>query len=88
MDYTILGLAAGTLTTVAYLPQLIKVLYTKRTRDLSLIWLVILGVGILVWFIYGLLVNSIPLIFGNFFILIMISVILFYKIRNMEHHSL
>ncbi|HUC39106.1 MAG TPA: SemiSWEET transporter [Candidatus Acidoferrum sp.] len=81
MSYLILGLIAGTLTTIAYLPQAIKVVRTKKTRDLSLPWLAILATGVAFWLVYGLLVSSLPIILANFFSLALILCILVYKIR-------
>jgi len=62
---TIIGLLAGALTTIAYIPQAIKVWRTKETHDLSIVWLIILSVGELIWIVYGALIWSIPLIATN-----------------------
>ncbi|MBT3539174.1 SemiSWEET transporter [Candidatus Parcubacteria bacterium] len=60
-----IGLFAAVLTTSSLLPQLIKLYKTKKTRDVSLAWTIMLTVGIFFWFIYGLMVKDIPLIFAN-----------------------
>ena len=62
---TIIGLIAGALTTIAYLPQAIKVWRTKETHGLSVVWLIILAVGELIWIVYGALINSVPVIATN-----------------------
>lgn len=62
---TILGLIAGTLTTTASFPQLIKSLKTKSTKDVSLGMFSLLCAGILMWFVYGLYIMSWPIILAN-----------------------
>ena len=60
-----IGILAASLTTISLLPQVVKTLKTKRTRDLSLGMLVVFNVGILFWITYGIIIKSIPIIFGN-----------------------
>ncbi|MEM4092878.1 MAG: SemiSWEET family transporter, partial [Conexivisphaerales archaeon] len=57
-----IGLIAGFLTTVAYVPEVHKILTTKDTKGISLLWLMILLTGVFLWFIYGLGIYSLPLI--------------------------
>ncbi|CAN5390100.1 SemiSWEET transporter [soil metagenome] len=49
----LLGILAGTLTLVGYLPQTIKTIHTRKTHDLSLTTFIIIGVSALLWTIYG-----------------------------------
>ena len=59
MDYvTFIGFLAGALTTLAYLPQVFKAWKTKRTKDVSLGMFSILTIGILLWLVYGIFLNS------------------------------
>ncbi|RLJ03696.1 MAG: hypothetical protein DRP14_04715, partial [Candidatus Aenigmatarchaeota archaeon] len=51
-----IGLIAGTLTTISLLPQIIKILKLKETRDISLLWCITIFTGIFLWVIYGLLI--------------------------------
>jgi MtN3 and saliva related transmembrane protein len=78
---TTLGLVAGVLTTLAYLPQLIKTWQSKSANDLSWSMLIILCVGIILWLIYGFSVHDIPLIAANIVTLLIASVILVLKIK-------
>jgi MtN3 and saliva related transmembrane protein len=78
---TTLGLTAGALTTIAYLPQLIKTWQSKSAEDLSWGMLITLCVGIILWLIYGVIVQDIPLIAANLATFAFASVILFLKIR-------
>ena len=78
---TTLGLVAGVLTTIAYLPQLIKTWKSKSAEDLSWSMLITLCVGIVLWLAYGLFVQDIPVICANIVTLIFASIILILKIR-------
>jgi len=55
MDLILLGFVATTLTTVSILPQVIKVIKLKETKDLSLLYWGILAGGLFLWCIYGVL---------------------------------
>jgi MtN3 and saliva related transmembrane protein len=62
---TALGLLAGTLTTIAFLPQAIRTWKSKSTKDLSLAMLGTFTTGVLCWLIYGLMIDSLPIILAN-----------------------
>jgi MtN3 and saliva related transmembrane protein len=62
---TPLGLVAGTLTTAAFVPQVVRTWKTKSAKDLSLPMLVSFTTGVLCWFIYGIWIDSLPIIFTN-----------------------
>jgi MtN3 and saliva related transmembrane protein len=82
MDYiATLGYLAGALTTLAFLPQLIKVIKTRSTRDISLVMFVVICTGIFLWLIYGILINSLPIILANIVTLIIAGAILILKIK-------
>ena len=61
----ILGLTAGTLTTVAFIPQLAKALKSKSTGDLSWGMVLTFTLGVLLWLIYGIWLDSLPVILAN-----------------------
>jgi MtN3 and saliva related transmembrane protein len=86
---TTLGLVAGVLTTLAYLPQAIKTWKSKSAHDLSWSMLVILSVGIILWLVYGFWVRDIPIIVANIVTFMLTSVILFLKVRykNVDEES-
>ena len=82
MNYiTVLGLIAAFFTTVSYLPQAIKTIKTKQTKDLSLGMYLILTIGVLLWLVYGFLVKDIPIIFANAITLLFTGIILILKIK-------
>lgn len=70
MDANILGLVAGGITSVAMLPQLIKVLKEKDVKDLSLLTILTLVTGLSLWVWYGFLQNELPIILSNAFAVI------------------
>lgn len=78
---TTLGLVAGVLTTIAYLPQLIKTWQSKSADDLSWSMLIILCIGIILWLVYGFSVHDIPIVAANIVTFVLASVILVLKIR-------
>ncbi|MFC1488178.1 SemiSWEET family sugar transporter [Thermoproteota archaeon] len=83
MDYIeIIGLTAAAMGGVSLFPQVLKVLKTKATKDISREMFLLLTGSILLWLIYGVLLNNIPIIIANFFGLIQALIILFYKIEN------
>lgn len=77
---TIIGLAAGFCTTIAFLPQAIKTWQTKSAKDLSLGMYSILCTGILLWLIYGVLIGDIPIILANAVTLALALSILYFKL--------
>jgi MtN3 and saliva related transmembrane protein len=76
---TLVGYLAGTLTTISFVPQVLKAWKMRETRDLSLAMLVLFGVGIFLWTLYGFWVNSIPIIVANVVTFFLILVLLFLK---------
>ncbi len=69
---TVLGLMAGTLTTLAFLPQVVKTWRTKSGEDLSLGTFGTLAVGVVLWLIYGLILGDVPIIAANSVTLVLV----------------
>ncbi|MEB3355163.1 MAG: SemiSWEET transporter [Synechococcales bacterium] len=78
---TTLGLVAGSLTTIAYLPQLLKTWRSKSAEDISWSMLITLCLGIVLWLVYGSYVHDLPVILANVVTLMLTSFILVLKIR-------
>jgi len=76
-----LGLTAGALTTIAFVPQLTKAWRTRSTGDLSWGMLVTFSTGVLLWLIYGLWIDSLPVILANAVTLLLQAGIVSLKIR-------
>jgi len=65
VNLEIIGYLAGFIVAIALSPQLIKIFRTKSTKDISIIWALILMTGLLLWVIYGIGNKILPLaIFG------------------------
>lgn len=67
MNENILGLVAGGITSVAMLPQLIKVWKDKDVEDLSLLMILVLVTGLSLWVWYGVIKDELPIILSNAF---------------------
>jgi len=82
MDITVLiGYVAGTLTTVSFVPQVIKTWKLKETRDISLAMLLLFAVGILLWTVYGIWIGSLPVIAANIMTFILVIFLIWMKLR-------
>ena len=77
----ILGLVAGTITSITFVPQVIKIWKTKSAKDLSLVMLLLLIAGVLLWLTYGLLIKDTAIIYTNSMVLGMSMIMLFFKLR-------
>ena len=77
----VIGLIAGTLTTASFLPQVIRIVKTKQTKDLSLPMYIAFVIGIAFWLIYGILLGSLSVILANSITLILAGLILSFKIK-------
>jgi MtN3 and saliva related transmembrane protein len=82
MDFiTFLGLLAGSLTTIAFLPQMWKIWKRKSAKDVSYVMLIIFLTGIFLWLIYGIYLKALPIILANGFTLFFNFIILGLKIK-------
>ena len=77
---TIIGLAAGFCTTVAFMPQVVKTWRTKSAKDLSLGMYSIFCTGIILWLAYGILISDLPIILANIVTLVLALSILYFKL--------
>ena len=77
----ILGLVAGTCTTLAFIPQIRKVLVTKSVKDISFLMYAIYCSGLTLWTIYGVLIASPSLMIANSITLVLALSIIIMKIR-------
>ena len=74
------GFLAAALTTIAFLPQLYKTWQTKSADDVSLFMLILFITGLICWIIYGLKINSLPILVANIITFIFNFSILILKI--------
>lgn len=76
-----IGYVAATMTTISFLPQLIRVVKLRSARDISLGMFLIFTLGTTFWLVYGLLVHSLPVSIANGVTLVLSASILALKLR-------
>ena len=78
---TLLGFAAGLLTTIAFIPQVVKIWTTKSAKDVSLHTFVTFTLGVGLWLAYGIVREEPPIIVWNAVTLVLTGAILTMKLR-------
>ena len=81
MDFVYIGLIAGLLTTIAFIPQVWKSWKTKSTKDLSLSMTAIFFVGVGLWLAYGILVHDLPMTLWNSITTLLVGILLWLKLK-------
>jgi MtN3 and saliva related transmembrane protein len=76
-----IGFLAGALTTIAFVPQALKMYTTKSGKDVSARMLMIFSAGVVLWLIYGIMIGSLPVILSNVVTLVLSATIIALKIR-------
>lgn len=79
---TVLGLIAGSLTTLSFAPQVARAWRTRSTADLSLAMLVVFLAGVLFWLAYGVVKGDLAIIAANAVTALLIGLILSLKTRT------
>jgi MtN3 and saliva related transmembrane protein len=82
-----IGFVAALCTTVAFVPQLIRVLKLRSARDISLGTFLLFSIGVFLWLLYGIYIGSKPVIASNAATLGLSLSILYLKIKY-ERESL
>ena len=77
----LIGSCAAVCTTIAFVPQLVRVYRRKTARDISLSMFLVFSVGELLWFLYGIFIHSFPVILANAVTLALALSILALKLR-------
>lgn len=83
---TVLGLLAATLTTISFVPQLIKVWVSRSAHDISFWMFSLFSTGVALWLVYGIYIDSLPVILANSITLVLALAVLILKIR-FDHFS-
>ncbi|HXA84646.1 MAG TPA: SemiSWEET transporter [Candidatus Dormibacteraeota bacterium] len=78
---TLLGFAAGILTTISFVPQVLHAWRSKRCDDLSWAMLLTFSAGVVLWLVYGLRLWAMPVILANAVTLALLLIIMVMKIR-------
>lgn len=77
----LLGYIAGALTTVSFIPQVIKTWRTRSTADISLGMFALFCAGLVLWTLYGIALGSWPIVIWNGITLLLAGTILIFKLR-------
>ena len=82
-----LGILAGLLTTIGFIPQIIKGYRTKRMEDVSLLMPLVLGAGMLLWLFYGISLENLPIILWNAFAFALNIAVVVLKLRYAKNRG-
>ena len=78
----LIGLLAAILTTIAFIPQVFKVIKTRSSEGLSLTTYLIFITGVSLWLIYGVFKMSFSMILGNGLTVLLSAIIIYYILIN------
>lgn len=82
MDYKeILGLVAGSISSITFLPQVIKTAKEKSAKNISLPMFLLVTFSVILWLAYGIMLKSTPIIFTNTCVLIMSLIMIYLKLK-------
>jgi MtN3 and saliva related transmembrane protein len=76
------GYLAAVMTTLAFVPQAVKTIRTKDTRSISLGMYVVFTAGIAMWLVYGIALDSMPMILANIVTFLLSATILGLKLKH------
>lgn len=80
-NYEIIGTLAAILTTISFVPQVVKIWKLKSAENVSLSMYLVLFTGLVLWLWYGFLIDSFSIKFANTITLILVSFIIYFKIK-------
>lgn len=84
----IFGYLAAFLTTSSFLPQAIKIIKTGNTNDISLFMYILFNIGVICWFLYGIVLDSYPMIIANIITFSFTFIILIYKLTEKKRNKI
>jgi MtN3 and saliva related transmembrane protein len=61
----LIGSLAGTLTTISFIPQVIKTWRSRSASDISFVMFLLFSLGVLLWLSYGVSIHSLPIVLAN-----------------------
>jgi MtN3 and saliva related transmembrane protein len=76
-----IGIAAGVLTAGSMLPQLLKVIKEKKVEDLSVLMIITLLAGLMLWVVYGFMRKDAPIIYTNLFSVAVNMALIFFRFK-------
>ena len=75
----LLGIVAGTLTTLSFVPQLLRIVRTRSADDISWGMFSVFALGTTLWMIWGFTQNAVPVILANVVTLVLAAIIMILK---------
>ncbi len=79
---TVIGLVAGLITTMGFVPQVVKGYRSGRMEDVSLFMPMVLMLGMGMWLVYGIFLNDLPIILWNAVSIALNAAMVFLKLRS------
>jgi MtN3 and saliva related transmembrane protein len=76
-----IGFISAAFTTIAFIPQVVRVWKTKSARDVSLGMYALFNTGVALWLWYGLLIQSWPVIAANSITLLLAGAVMVMKLN-------
>lgn len=76
-----LGMTAGTISAITFLPQVIKTWKSKSAKDISVLMFSFATISVILWLIYGILINNWPVIYTNGCVLILSLIMVYFKLK-------
>lgn len=67
----VIGMIAGTLTTVSFVPQVVKTWKSRSAKDISFGMFLLFSLGVILWLAYGLAIHSAPVVVSNLVTLVL-----------------
>mgnify|MGYP001322984474 FL=1 len=77
----ILGYAAGAVTAITFLPQVVKTWKEKSAKDISLYMFLIAFVNEIMWLVWGLMIDNMVVILTNAVMLVMSGIMIGLKLK-------
>jgi MtN3 and saliva related transmembrane protein len=81
----LLGMTAGCISSITFLPQVIKTWKTRSATDISLLMFTFATISVIMWLVYGIILGNIPIIFTNAMVLLFSLIMLYLKYRFRNH---
>lgn len=79
LNSDLIGMLAGSLTTISLVPQALKIWKTRSAEDISFGMFTLFAMGVVLWLAYGILIEAMPIILANSVTLVLAMAIIIMK---------
>ncbi len=83
----LLGMAAGSISAITFLPQVINTWKSKSASDISLLTFAFATISVIMWLVYGIILGDVPIIYTNSLVLICSVIMLCLKYRFRQNKT-